>query len=50
MVVSMVGNIVRQQLQEKLKIDIVPGRLDGLVTDVQIYEITYENAQQAVFD
>jgi thymidylate synthase len=49
-VVSMIGDIVRKQLEEKLKIDITPGRLDGLVTDVHIYENTYEAAQQVVFD
>lgn len=49
-VVSMIGNIIRKQLEEKLNIDIIPGRLDGLVTDVHIYENTYEKAQQVVFD
>lgn len=49
-VVSMVANIVRQQLEEKLGVAIAPGRLDGLVTDVHIYENTYEKAQQTVFD
>ena len=49
-VVSMIANIVRQQLEEKLGVGIAPGRLDGLVTDVHIYENTYEKAQQVVFD
>ena len=49
-VVSMIADIVRKQLEEKLDIKITPGRLDGLATDVHIYENTYENAQQVVFD
>jgi thymidylate synthase len=49
-VTSMIGDIVRKQLEEKLDIKIIPGRLDGLVTDVHIYENTYEAAQQVVFD
>lgn len=49
-VVSMIADIVRKQLEEKLDIKIIPGRLDGLVTDVHIYENTCENAQQVVFD
>lgn len=49
-VVSMLADIVRKQLEEKLDVTIVPGRLDGLVTDVHIYENTYENAQQVIFD
>lgn len=49
-VVSMLGDIVRKQLEKKLNIEIKPGRLDGLVTDVHIYENTYEKAQQVVFD
>lgn len=49
-VVSMIANIVRQQLEKKLGVSIAPGRLDGLVTDVHIYENTYEKAQQVVFD
>lgn len=49
-VTSMIGDIVRHQLEEKLGIKINPGRMDGLVTDVHVYENTYENAQQVVFD
>ena len=49
-VTSMLGDIVRKQLEQKLNIKIEPGRLDGLVTDVHIYENTYEKAQQVVFD
>ena len=49
-VVSMIADIVRKQLQDRLNIEISPGRIDGLVTDVHIYENTYENAQQVVFD
>ena len=48
-VTSMLGGIVRKQLEEKLNTKIEPGRLDGLVTDVHIYENTYEKAQQVVF-
>jgi len=48
-VTSMVGRIVRKKLEEKLKVNIQPGRLDGLVTDVHIYENTYENAQEVIF-
>lgn len=49
-VTSMIGGIVRGQLEEKLKIKIEPGRIDGLVTDIHIYENTYEKAQQVIFD
>ena len=49
-VTSMIGNVVRHQLEDKLDIEIQPGRMDGLVTDVHVYENTYENAQQVVFD
>lgn len=49
-VTSMLGDVVRRQLEEKLGIKIAPGRLDGLVTDVHIYENTYEAAQQVIFD
>jgi thymidylate synthase len=49
-VVSMIGDIVRKQLQDKLGIRIASGRIDGLVTDVHVYENTFENAQQVVFD
>lgn len=49
-VTSMVGDIVRKQLQQKLGAKIEPGRLDGLVADVHIYEDTYEKAQQVIFD
>ncbi len=49
-VVSMLGDIVRKQLEERLSVEILPGRLDGFVTDIHIYENTYENAQQILFD
>ncbi len=45
---SVVGDIVRKQLQQKLGVKVEPGRLDGLVADVHIYENTYEKAQQVV--
>ena len=49
-VTSMIGDVVRRQLEDKLGIKIQPGRMDGLVTDVHVYENTYENAQQVIFD
>lgn len=49
-VTSVVGDIVRKQLQQKLRVKIEPGRLDGLVADVHIYEDTYEKAQRFIFD
>ena len=49
-VTSMIGAIVRKQLEKKLDTKIAPGRVDGLVTDVHIYENTYEKAQQVIFD
>ena len=49
LVISMVGDIVRKQLEERLSIEILPGRLDGLVTDVHIYENTYQQAQDVIF-
>jgi|GEM_PF-824497 thymidylate synthase len=50
LVISMIGDIVRKKLEERLSIEILPGRLDGLVTDVHIYENTYQQAQDVVFD
>jgi thymidylate synthase len=49
-VVSMIADIVRAKLEKKLAIKIQPGRLDGLVTDVHIYENTYEKAQDTMFN
>lgn len=49
-VVSMIGDIVRLKLESKLGLTIHHGRLDGMVTDVHIYENTYETAQQVIFD
>jgi hypothetical protein len=48
-VISMLGDIVRVKLEEKLNIDISRGRIDGIVTDVHIYENTYEKAQSIHF-
>lgn len=49
-VISMIADIVRKKLEDKLGIAIEPGRLDGMVTDVHIYENTYENAQNVIFE
>jgi thymidylate synthase len=46
----MLADIVRKKLEETLKTKIQPGRLDGLVTDIHIYENTYEEAQKVMFD
>lgn len=48
-VVSMLGDKVRILLEQELGISIDIGRLDGLVTDVHIYENTYEAAQNVHF-
>jgi thymidylate synthase len=48
-VVAMLGDVVRAQLEERLAIKIAHGRLDGLVTDVHIYENTYDAAQDVHF-
>lgn len=48
-VVSMLGNKVQEALEKKLSMKIETGRLDGLVTDVHIYENTYEAAQSVHF-
>ena len=48
-VVSMLGNKVLEALEKKLSMKIETGRLDGLVTDVHIYENTYEAAQSVHF-
>jgi thymidylate synthase len=48
-VICMISDIVRKKLEEKIKSPIHPGRLDGLVTDIHIYENTYENAQKTMF-
>jgi thymidylate synthase len=47
-VICMLADIVRKKLEEKLDKKIDPGRLDGLVTDIHIYENTYENAQDVL--
>lgn len=44
-VVSMLGDSIRESLEKELKTKINCGRIDGLVTDVHIYENTYEQAQ-----
>lgn len=49
MVVSMLGEKVRAELETQLSTKIEIGRLDGLVTDVHIYENTYEEAQNVHF-
>ena len=49
LVISMLGDIVREKLQKNLNMPIECGRLDGLVTDIHIYENTYQNAQQVHF-
>ncbi len=48
-VISMLADVVRKQLEERLETTIKPGRLDGLVTDVHIYENTYQQAQDVMF-
>jgi thymidylate synthase len=48
-VVCMLGEIIRAKLEKNLGIKIDKGRLDGLVTDVHIYENTYEKAQNIHF-
>ena len=48
-VVAMLGNIIRQKLEKNLGKKIEIGRLDGLVTDIHIYENTYEEAQNVHF-
>jgi thymidylate synthase len=49
MIISMLGDIIRQKLEEEMDIKIEVGRLDGLVTDIHIYENTYEKAQNTHF-
>lgn len=48
-VIAMLGEIIRDKLAKNLKKKIEIGRLDGLVTDVHIYENTYEHAQDVHF-
>lgn len=48
-VISMLGEKIRRILSKRLSIEIRTGRLDGLVTDVHIYENTYEAAQSIHF-
>lgn len=48
-VICMLADIVRGKLKERLETEINPGRLDGLVTDVHIYENTYQQAQDVMF-
>ena len=47
-VVCMLADVVRQKLESQLGKPIASGRLDGLVTDVHIYENTYDDAQDVV--
>jgi thymidylate synthase len=49
-VLCMLADIVREKLEKRLGSKILPGRLDGLVTDVHIYENTYQNAQNTLFN
>lgn len=48
-VVCMLADIVRKELEKRLDTTIEPGRIDGLVTDVHIYENTYSQAQDVMF-
>ena len=48
-VISMLGEVVRKRLIDELETEIEIGRLDGMVTDVHIYENTYEQAQNVHF-
>lgn len=48
-VICMIADIVRKRLESNLDIKIEPGRIDGMVTDVHIYENTYDDAQDTVF-
>lgn len=48
-VVSMLGERVRAELEAQLSTKVEIGRLNGLVTDVHIYENTYEEAQSVHF-
>lgn len=47
-VVCMLADKLRRRLEKSLDKSIEPGRLDGLVTDVHIYENTYDDAQDVV--
>jgi thymidylate synthase len=47
-VVCMISDIVREKLESNLKVSITPGRLDGIVTDIHIYENTYDNAHDVI--
>lgn len=48
-VVCMLADEIRKELTKTLKQEIKYGRIDGLVTDVHIYENTFENAQNIHF-
>ena len=48
-VVAMLGEVIRKKLEKNLNKKINIGRLDGFVTDIHIYENTYENAQDVHF-
>lgn len=48
-VVCMLADIVRKELEKRLDTKIESGRIDGLVTDVHIYENTYSQAQDVAF-
>lgn len=47
-VISLLGDKVRKLLEEKMNLQIDRGRLDGLVTDIHIYENTYDDAQDVL--
>lgn len=49
-VISMLGEKVRQELEKNFGHKLEIGRLDGLVTDVHIYENTYDAAQKVHFE
>ena len=48
-VVCMLADEIIKELTKTLKQEIKYGRIDGLVTDVHIYENTFENAQNIHF-
>lgn len=47
-VICMLADIVREKLESRLNKPIAPGRLDGIVTDIHIYENTYDTAHDVL--
>jgi thymidylate synthase len=47
-VISMLNHKICKELSKRLQIDVVPGSIDALITDIHIYQNTFDTAHAAV--